>query len=121
MKAWAYKNGKKTYVRTSPGVHAFTSGGSKKYTNPKSVTVAKASVTLKKGGTFKIKGKVNKLSAKKKLPDKGHGAALRYYTSNKAIATVSSAGKITAKGKGKCTVYVLSISGVRKAVAVTVK
>lgn len=121
VKAWAYKNGKKTYVRTSPGVHAFTSGGSKKYTNPKSVTVAKASVTLKKGGTFKIKGKVNKLSAKKKLPDKGHGTALRYYTSNKAIATVSSAGKITAKGKGKCTVYALSISGVRKAVAVTVK
>ena len=78
-------------------------------------------MTLKKGGTFKIKGKVNKLSAKKKLPDKGHGAALRYYTSNKAIATVSSAGKITAKAKGKCTVYVLSISGVRKAVAVTVK
>ena len=121
VKAFAYKNGKKTYVRTSPGVHAFTSGGSKKYTNPKSVTVAKASVTLKKSGTFKIKGKVNKLSAKKKLPDKGHGAALRYYTSNKAIATVSSAGKITAKAKGKCTVYVLSISGVRKAIAVTVK
>lgn len=121
VKAFAYKNGKKTYVRTSPDIHVFTSGGSKKYTNPKRVTVAKASVTLKKGGTFKIKGKVTKLSVKKKLIPRGHGPSLRYYTSNKAIATVNSAGKITAKAKGKCTVYVLSISGVRKAIAVTVK
>ena len=121
VKAFAYKNGKKTYVRTSPDAHAFTSGGTSKYTNPKSVSVNKTTVTLKKGGTFKIKGKVTKLNAKKKLISKAHGPVLRYRTSNKSIATVSSSGVITGKSAGKCTVYALSVNGLRKAIAVTVK
>ena len=121
VKAFAYKNGKKTYVKTSPAVHVFTTGGSGKYTNPKSVSVNKTAVSLKAGRTFQIKGKVVKLNAKKKLIPKPHGPALRYCSSNKAVATVSSAGKITAKKAGKCTVYVLAVNGVRKAIAVTVK
>ena len=35
----------------------FAGNGNKKYTNAKSVTVKKAKVSLKKGKTYKIKGK----------------------------------------------------------------
>ena len=76
---------------------------------------------LKKGSAFQIKGKVAKLSKKKKLIPKGHGSTLRYRSSNSAVASVSSSGKITAKSAGKCTVYVFAVNGVRKAIAVTVK
>ena len=121
VKAFAYKNGKKTYVRTSPDVHAFASGVSGKYSNPKAVSVNKTSVTLKKGGTFKIKGKVSKLKKNKKLIPKGHGPTLRYCSSNSSVATVSSAGVIKAKAAGKCTIYILAIDGSRKNIAVVVK
>ena len=121
VKAFAYKDGKKTYVKTSPAVHVFTTGGSSKYTNPKSVSVNKTAVSLKAGRTFQIKGKVVKLNTKKKLIPKPHGPVLRYCSSNKSVAAVSSAGKITAKKAGKCTVYVLAVNGVRKSIAVTVK
>ena len=46
---------------------------------------------------------------------------LRYVSSNKKIATVSKSGKITAKSKGSCKVYVIAVNGARKAVRVTVK
>lgn len=121
VKAFAYKDGKKKYVKTSPAVHVFTSGGSSKYTNPKSVSVNKTAVSVKTGRTFQIKGKVVKLNTKKKLIPKPHGPVLRYCSSNKSVATVSSAGKITAKNAGKCTIYVLAVNGVRKSIAVTVK
>lgn len=121
VKAYVMKNGKKSYVRTSPMVHAYTSGSTKNYTNAKSVTVNKTSVSLKKGNTFKIKAKVNKLKKGKKLMPAGHAPKLRYVSSNKKIATVSSSGKITAKSKGSCKVYVIAVNGARKAITVTVK
>ena len=121
VKAWVMKDGKKTYVRTSPMVHAYTSGGKGKYTNAKKVTVNKSNVTLKKGKSFKIKAKVKKLKRGKKLMTKGHAPKLRYLSSNAKIATVSSAGKITAKGKGTCTVYVYAVNGVSKTITVTVE
>ena len=121
VKAFAYKNGKKTYVKTSPDVHVFTSGVSGKYTNAKSVSVNMTSISLQKGGAFQIKGKVAKLKKKKKLMPKSHGPTLRYCSTNNAVATVNTSGKITAKTAGKCTVYVFAVNGVRNAVAVTVK
>lgn len=42
-------------------------------------------------------------------------------TSNKKVATVNSSDKITAKGKGTCTVYVFAHNGVSKQIKVTVK
>ena len=121
VKAYVTKNGKKTYVRTSPMVHAYTSGGKTHYTNAKSVTLKKAKVTLMKGTTYKIKAKVNKLQKGKKLMPTGHAPKLRYVSSNKKIATVSKSGKITAKSKGSCKVYVIAVSGASKTVKVTVK
>ncbi len=121
VKAYTIKNGKKTYVRTSPMVHAYTSGGTSKYTNAKSVTVKKASVSLKAGKTYKIKANVVKLQKGKKLVPTSHAPKLRYVSSNKKIATVSKTGKITAKAKGSCKVYVIAVNGASKAVSVTVK
>ena len=121
VKAWVKKDGKKTYVKKSPSVHAFTANGNKKYTNPKSVTVKKKQITLKAGKSYTIKAKINKIEKKKSLMKVTHGAALRYCSSNTKIAKVSSKGKITAKAPGKCKVYVYAINGVRKTIKVTVK
>lgn len=121
VKAYVYKNGKKSYVRTSPMMHAYTGGQTKNYTNAKSVNVNKTKVTLKKGKTFKIKASVNKVNKKKKLMPKSHAATLRYMTSNSKIATVNSSGKITAKGKGTCYIYAFAHNGVSKQIKVTVK
>ena len=120
VKAYVMKNGKKVYVRTSPTVHAYTSGGTAKYTNPKSITLKTASLKLKKGKTSKIVARVNKLDSKKKLMPTGHGADLRYKSSDTGIATVSS-GVIRAKKKGTCKIYVYSINGVKKTIDLTVR
>ena len=124
VRAYVTKNGKKTYVRNSPLMHAYTGNGTKKYTNAKSVklkNVKKGKLSLKKGKAFKIKAKVIKINKKKKLMPKGHAPALRYMTTNKKVVTVSKSGKITAKGKGTCTVYVFAHNGVSKQIKVTVK
>ena len=121
IKAYVMKNGKKSYISSSQSFHAFTSGGSKHYTNPKSVTVKKAKVTLAKGKTFQIKATVKKLKKGKKLINQKHTARLRYYSSNKKIVTVSKSGKIKAKAKGSCKIYAVAANGVRTTVSVTVK
>lgn len=115
------KNGKKKYVKKSYMVHAFTGGYTRHYTNAKRVTVKKAKVTLKVKKTFKIKAKVVKLKKGKKLMPGDHTAKLRYLSTNRKVATVSKSGKIKARGKGKCKVYVIAHDGVRKAVKVTVR
>lgn len=121
VSAWKYKDGKKVVIKTSLVFHAFSSGYTKKYTNPKSVKVNKVAVTLTKGKTFKIKAKVTKLKKKKKLAPKRHVPKLRYQSTNKKIATVSSSGKIKAKAKGTCKIYVYAANGVCKEVKVVVK
>lgn len=121
VKAYVMKNGKKKYVRTSPMVHAYTSGGTSKYTNAKGVTVKKTSVSLKAGKIYKVKASVTKLQKGKKLMPTGHAPKLRYVSSNKKVATVSKSGKVTAKNKGSCKVYVIAVNGASKAVKVTVK
>jgi hypothetical protein len=121
VKAYVMKNGRKSYVRTSPLVHAYTTGYTKNYTNPKSVIVKRSSVSLRSGKTCKIKASVRKLKKGRKLMSKGHAPRLRYISSNKKIATVSKAGRIKAKAKGSCKVYALAVNGARKTITVTVK
>ena len=125
VRAWTMKDGKKTYIKTGPTVHAFTSGHTKKYTNAKSVTVRKTNVSLTAGmasnSTYKIKAKVIKLKKGKKLISKRHAPKLRYLSSDKRIATVSKSGKIKAMKEGTCYVYAYAHNGTYKAVKVTVK
>ena len=115
------KDGRKKYVRTSPKVHAYTSGGTKKYTNARSVTVKKKSISLKRGKKYKIKAKVNKRFKKRKLMPAVHVPKVRYISSNKKIAKVSRYGTITAKKKGTCKIYVFAHNGVGKTIKVKVK
>ena len=102
-------------------MHAYTGNGNSNYTNAGSVTLNKTNVTLKKGKTFKITAKVNKVNNKKKLMSKSHAQEIRDATSNSKIAVVDGSGKITAKGKGTCYIYAYAHNGVSKQVKVTVK
>ena len=116
----AYKTvkGKKVKLAKSITAHAPGSKNSKR-TNVTGVTVKKAAFTLKKGKTAKIKAKL--VLEKKNRKPLNHEAKFRYASSNKKVAKVSKKGKITAVGKGKCTVYVYAVSGVSKKIKVTVR
>jgi uncharacterized protein YjdB len=120
-KAWAMKNGKKKYVRTGLRVHAFSAGGNRRSTNAKSVTVKKTKITLKTGKTYKIKARVNRLNKRKLLISQAHAPILRYLSSDPNVATVSEKGRIRAKSKGTCKIYVLAHNGVGKTIKVKVK
>ena len=120
VRAWRKVDGVKTYIgEASPAVHAIAGGYTDKATNPKAVTVKASSVTLAPGRSSKIKAKVTGVKAGRKVL--AHAALLRYYSSNRNVATVTRAGKIKATGVGRCTVYVVANNGVRARVKVTVK
>lgn len=112
--AFKYVNGVKVTLAASKKIHATTIGG--KYGVAKAVKLNKSKVKIKKGKTFKIKA--SEIKKDKKI--KRH-RAICYESSNTKIATVNSKGKIKAKKKGKCTIYVYAQNGVYKTVKVTVK
>jgi len=119
VKAWTRKNGKKTYIVTSPTAHALTGGANARYTNPSKVSVKRSSYTLKVGKTATIRATVTGLKKGKEVLN--HVGLVRYITSNAKVAKVNSKGKIVAKGKGTCTIYVIATNGVYAKVKVTVK
>ena len=112
--AFKYVNGVKVTLAASKKIHATTLGG--KYGVAKAVKLNKSNVKIKKGKTFKIKA--SEIKKDKKI--KRH-RAICYESSNTKIATVNSKGKIKAKKKGKCTIYVYAQNGVYKTIKVTVK
>lgn len=120
IKAWKHVDGKKTYIGSSRTYHTAGSAN-KKYTNVKKLKLAKKKHTLKKGGSVRIQATTVKQSKKKKLLPKSYGAALRYQSGNEKIATVTQKGKVTAKGKGTCYIYVAALNGVRAKIKITVK
>ena len=119
--AYTLVDGVKVYKDTSLTMHAYTSGRNKKYTNPAKVTVKKSKYTLDAGQTVKIKGKVTKPKKNKKLKISNHAPLLRYISSMKDVATVNKNGKIKARKKGSCKIYVIAVNGIRKTISVTVK
>jgi hypothetical protein len=111
---------KNMVVSTSKIIHVATKGG--KVGNHKSVTVKKS--VIKKAKKLKV-GKSLKLNAKavpqsKKLKVKKH-VAVRYESTDSAIATVSKKGVVKAKKKGTCSVYAYAQNGVFKKIKVVVK
>ena len=106
------KNGR---IVKSDTIHTNTTGG--KYGNVKAIKVNKTKVTLKAGKKLTLKTSL--ITTGKKLH--GHVNSARFVSSNKAVATVSKAGKITAVKKGTCYVYCYAQNGVYKKVKVTVK
>ncbi len=115
--AYKMEDGKKQYIAKSPTIHVAMKY--EKRTNVKTITVNKAKVTLRPKNKFQIRAKTVLWDKKKKVLK--HVDALRYYTENKKVASISKKGKITAKGKGTCTVYVIANNGVAKKIKVRVK
>ena len=118
MVAYKLVNGQKKVLTTSKTIHVATTGG--KVTNVSKVTVnnTKVSLSLKKKKSFTIKATAVKQSGKLAL--KNH-RKLKFESSNPKVATVSAKGKIVAKKKGTCYIYVYSQSGTYKRIKVTVK
>ncbi|MDD7643081.1 MAG: Ig-like domain-containing protein [bacterium] len=113
IKAYKLVNGKKVWLAQSKVIHVTTSGG--KYGNAKAVKVNKTKVTLKKGKSLIIKAS---LIAESK-PIKQH-VNIKFESTNTKIATVSKNGRIKAKKKGTCYIYVYAQNGVYKRIKVVV-
>ena len=79
---------------------------------------AVSKVTVKKGKTVTIKNSVTKQSKKLKLKKY---RAVKYESSNKKVATVTSRGTIKGIKKGITYVYAYAQNGVYKRIQVTVK
>lgn len=58
--------------------------------------------------------------AKKQLSD-AHAKELRYKSTDTSVASVSKKGKITAKGKGSCIIYVYARNGYAREIRIVVK
>jgi len=99
-------------VSTSKVIHAATKS---KGNYTKVTTKAKKNkVSLKNGKSFKLGAKATGKKVKKYV-------SMRYESTKPQVATVSKSGKITAKSKGTCYVYVFAQNGIYKKIKVTVK
>ena len=103
-------------IASSKTIHVATAGG--KVGNYKKVKLNKEIVKLKCGKVFKIKAE--QVPEKKKLKVKRH-RDICFESSNPAIATVSASGRVKAKKKGRCVIYVYSQSGTFNKMIVKVK
>ena len=110
-------NGRKNYLSKSSVIHVAMK--QEKHTNVKKIKLNKTKLVLKSKKTFQIKATAIKENKKKKLL--GHERIFRYYTGNKAVATVTKNGKIRAKKQGTCTIFVIANNGVANTIKLTVK
>ena len=120
VKAYRMVDGKKVYIANGRTLHVVF-GSNAEYTNAGKVRVNKKNYTLKEGKTAKIRASIVKQDKTKKLLSKGHGAKLTYVSTDTAVAKVSKNGKITAKKKGRCTIYVYALNGKCTKMKVTVR
>lgn len=118
--AWKMVGGEKVILAKSLVIHQYLNkkNADTKWGNPTKVKLSKTSLSLAKGKSAKLGGKA--VVAKGK--DLGrHGKRIRYVVSDPLIATVSEKGKVKAKKKGICTIYVVAQNGMYKKVKVKIK
>ncbi len=120
VEAYKMAGKKKASLAKSITVH-IAGKDSKKYTNVKTVQINKTSFTLKKGGSVKIQPKAVLYNKWKKQLSANHTKQFRFKSSNPNVATVSSAGKIKAKGTGECIIYIYARNGCKRKIKVKVK
>ena len=121
VKAYKLVDGKKIAFGKSIVAH-ITGTKNTKNTNVKELKLtSKSKLVLAVGKTSKIKAKVVLVEAAKKQLSDAHAVQFRYASSDKKIATVDKNGRITAKAKGTCYIYVYARNGYAKKVTVTVK
>ena len=99
--------GNKVQSRSIHYVYKNTQG---KYANVKSIKAKYDNLLLSVGVTQKISAKYKMYSGKKHLK-KAHGQALKFFSNNTDVATVSSGGTVKAVGKGTATIYIQDIGG----------
>lgn len=118
--AYQTVNGKKIRIARSLPVH-IVGRKNAKATNIRAVRLVKKSYALREGKTASIKARLVLVDKKKRPLPVSHGPRFRYVSSNKTVATVNGAGKITAKKVGSCTIYIYAINGCAAKVKVVVK
>ena len=111
-------DGKKVTVAKSITIHA-AGKKNKSVTDAKSIKLKKTSYVLAKGKKAVVKASIVKKN--KTRPIINHISEFRYATSDSKVAVVSKNGKITAKGKGSCSIYVYATNGCAQKIKVVVK
>lgn len=119
VKAYKLVNGKKKYIDKSVLLHIVLN--SEKRTNIKKVTLAKKAYTMSVKRAVTLKPVFTPANASKLLLGAEHGPRAFYYSTNTNVAIVDAKGVVKAKASGKCTIYVISISGVSSPVQITVR
>lgn len=106
-------------IRSSSTIqHVATRGGKAGNYCAVKTKAKKNKVRLRKGKNFKLRAKAVKQFKKK--PVRKH-EKMRYESSNRKIATVTSKGTIRAVSKGTCYVCAYAQNGVYKRIRVTVR
>ena len=113
----AYRNG----TKLGRSLECHSAGPKNRHTNAKKIKTSKNTYKLKAGKATKLKAKTIKIKSSRPLLGKGHGARLRYASSDNHIATVSKGGKIRAVSIGKCNVWVYAKNGISRKVTVIVQ
>ncbi len=116
------KSGKFTFDVTMPGqytIYASDWRGNKeiyrlntKIVKAENLTVSREKKTLTKGKSFKIKYEVAPADTTDKIT---------FTSSDEKVATVSAKGKVTAVGRGRCTITVRTSSGAEAEIEIRVK
>ena len=120
VRAFKLVKGKKVTITKTLQAHVVGRLNTK-FTNVNGIKLDNYSFIIKKGKTAKITGKVLLVDPKRKQLSDEHAAQFRFSSSNKKVATVDASGKITAKAKGTCTVFVYARNGYAKEVKVQVQ
>ena len=113
IRAYKLIDGKKVWLAKSKTIHVTTAGG--KYGNAKAVKVSNTKVILKKGKSLVIKAQ----QIAENKPIKQH-VNIKFESTNTKIATVTKNGRIKAKKKGTCYIYVYAQNGTCKRIKVIV-
>jgi hypothetical protein len=126
VRAYKLIDGKKVTIATSVTVHATTTGGKwgiAKAVKLKKIGSKKVSSTKSAKYTLKVgkKAKISATEVKQTSKTIRHHRDICYESSDTSVATVNKKGQITAKGKGKCQIWVYAQNGVYSTINLTVK
>lgn len=114
VRAYKKVDGKKQYITRSTLIHVPTTGG--RYDQIEGVSVNASEVKLSVGKTHAIKASLEV----EKQNVRSH-AIISYESADPAVASVDANGRIKAKKKGTCMIYVYAQNGLYTTVQVTVK
>lgn len=116
VKAYRMVDGDKIIIITSKIACSVIEANN--YANPIKLTTDIVSIDLGVGETYTVNCKIVLPKGKKEKENK---AAIRYDSSNMAIATIDNKGRVQAIAKGSCYVYAYGQNGIFKRIKLTVE